>query len=289
MNEEIKTIKYNDIDYPKVLKRYERMPEVLYCIGELPDPDKRSVAIVGARGCSDYGRCEASRFAKTLASAGIQIISGMALGVDSAAHEGALEAGGRTFAVLGSGVDVCYPISKERLYKRIIKNGGVISEYDNGTPAMPHHFPPRNRIISGLCDAVLVIEARRRSGSLITANYAIEQNKTVYALPGRIRDSLSEGTNDLICQGAIPAVSPTQIIRDFGLNDKTSVSDMTIAEKNLSDDERKLLRYITSDPKTLEMLYRESKMPLIQVGSLLMRLQIDEFVKETGPGWYIRK
>ena len=289
MNEEIKTIKYNDEKYPGILKRYELMPEILYCIGDLPDPDKKSVAIVGARGCSDYGRGEATRFATSLAAAGIQVISGMALGVDSAAHEGALKAGGRTFAVFGCGVDLCYPVSKGRLYERIIKNGGIISEYEPGTPALPHHFPVRNRIISGLSDAVLVIEARRRSGSLITANYAIEQGKTVYALPGRIRDSLSEGTNDLICQGAIPAVSPEQIIRDFGLNDETSTVDTALVERNLSDDEKRLLKCITSDPKTLEMLYKESRMPLVQVGSLLMRLQIDELVKETGPGWYVRK
>ena len=160
------------------------MPAVLYARGVLPDPEKKSVAIVGARNCSTYGKKEALRFAGVLAENGIQIISGMALGVDSWAHIGALEAGGTTIAVLGSGIDVCYPPSHRELYHRILESGGgILSEYEPGMPALPHHFPVRNRIISALADIVLVVEARKKSGSLITASYALEQGKSIYAVP----------------------------------------------------------------------------------------------------------
>lgn len=282
----IRYLRNRDEGYPSILNQYERMPDGLYVLGEFPDPDKRSVAIVGARSCSDYGRSQASLFARVLAETGVQIISGMALGIDSAAHDAALKAGGKTFAVLGSGVDICYPTSKSRIYRQIIKTGGVISEYEPGTPAMPHHFPVRNRIISGLSDAVLVVEARRKSGSLITAFHALEQNKTVYALPGRINDSLSEGTNELICQGAIPAVSPEQILRDLGITGIQRKKDDRRTDC-LNGQEKKLLKCVSSDPKTLEALHCESGIPVKEAGVILTRLQLWDFVREAAPGMFV--
>ncbi len=274
--------------FPQILNQYERMPEELYLLGDFPDPRKRSVAIVGARSCSEYGRSEAVRFAKVLAENGVQIISGMALGIDSASHEGALAGQGRTFAVLGSGVDVCYPVSKRKLYEKIIQNGGVLSEYPPGTPAAAHHFPTRNRIISALCDALIVIEARKKSGSLITASFALEQNKTIYALPGRIRDSLSEGTNDLICQGAVPAISPEQILHDLGIQ-KQKKNDPEEEDPNFSPEEKKLFKRITSDPKSLNELHEESGLELQSVGMILTRFLLENRIRECSPGRYVKK
>ncbi len=277
-------VKKNDAEYPAVLTRYERMPAGLYVRGDLPDSGKKSAAIVGARACSEYGRAEARRFARVLASAGVQVISGMALGIDSEAHEGALEAGGRTFAVLGSGADVCYPHSKERLYKRIIENGGILSELEPGTPALAYHFPIRNRIISALSDVVIIVEARKRSGSLITADYALEQNKTIYALPGRVRDSLSEGTNDLICQGAVPALSPEQILRDLGI-----LNENTVKRNSLSSAEKRILKAVSSAPKSLEMLAEETGLGIGVLSQLITGLLLKDLIGETISGRYLLK
>ena len=177
-------------------------PKGLYVLGALPADDLPSVAIVGSRMCSPYGRKMAYQFGLELAARGVQIVSGMALGIDGYAHEGALAGGGRTLAVLGSGADVCYPEKNRHLYRDIPKRGGVLSEEEPGTPPLPYNFPKRNRIISALSDLVLVVEARKKSGSLITADSALEQGRTVMAVPGRVGDALAEGTNYLIAQGA---------------------------------------------------------------------------------------
>jgi len=207
-----------DPDYPQRLRPYKGMPHRLYCLGKLPE-DKPSVAIVGARQCDYYGHMQAFEFGRVLASYGIQIISGMAVGVDSYAQEGALHAGGRTYAVLGCGVDICYPPGNRVLYDRIMKSGGILSELEPGTPPLSCHFPQRNRIISALADIVLVIEAKMKSGSLITADFALEQGKTVFALPGRVGDLLSDGCNYLIAQGAGIAYSPEAILSELHLTD----------------------------------------------------------------------
>lgn len=281
---EIKYYKNTDPEYPQILNRYERMPEGLYVLGTLPDPKKRAVAIVGSRSCSEYGRNAAREFAEVLGENGVQIISGMALGIDSAAHEGALMGGGETFAVLGSGVDVCYPESKKNLYESIIETGGILSEYEPGAPALAYHFPMRNRIISGLCDAVIVIEARIKSGSLITANYAIEQNKTIYALPGRVGDRLSAGTNDLIGQGAIPALSPEQILSDLGIDRRKKEEK----PENLPLEEAAVLERIGMDPVGLDQLLVICNMGIGPLTAVLTRLTLKGLVREAAPGIYVR-
>ena len=204
--------------YPKRFDGLGRMPSRLYVLGKLPDSSVRTVAIVGARGCSEYGRMEARRFGRVLAENGVQIISGLAYGVDAWAQKGALEGGGKTFAVLGTGVDVCYPKQNYALYRRIIREGGgIISEFEPGAPPNAWHFPLRNRIISALSDVVLVVEARLKSGSLITADCAMEQGRTVYALPGRTMDVMSQGCNRLIAQGAGIAWTPEVILEELGI------------------------------------------------------------------------
>ncbi|MBR2188208.1 MAG: DNA-processing protein DprA [Eubacterium sp.] len=230
-------IRRDDPAYPEKLRAYARMPEELYVIGRLPDPAGKCVAIVGARRCSNYGYSEAKRFGKVLAEHGVQVISGMALGCDAAGHEGALEGGGRTFAVLGSGADVCYPSSNRLLYEQILRTGGgILSEFEPGTPAAGWHFPIRNRIISALSDLVLVAEARRKSGSLITVEYALEQGKAVYAIPGRNRDPASAGCNHLISEGAGIATCPEDILAELGLSERTGDSGKGSGYANPSSD-----------------------------------------------------
>lgn len=254
------------------------MPAVLYARGVLPDPEKKSVAIVGARNCSTYGKKEALRFAGVLAENGIQIISGMALGVDSWAHIGALEAGGTTIAVLGSGIDVCYPPSHRELYHRILESGGgILSEYEPGMPALPHHFPVRNRIISALADIVLVVEARKKSGSLITASYALEQGKSIYAVPGRNGDPLSEGCNCLIADGAGVAWEPEILLEelDMGWTKKDWRKDTEKAlPVRLQKDEEIACVYdnLTYDSKDLSEIIGETSLTLQAVSRALIQL-----------------
>ncbi len=204
-------IPYTSPEYPEKLKHIPDPPFALYVRGEMPVSYKPAVAVIGARACSEYGKNIARYFGRALGNAGIQIISGMARGIDGIAQEGALDGKSKTFAVLGCGADVCYPPENESLYRRIVKQGGIISEYPPGTKAQNCLFPPRNRIISGLADVILVIEARKRSGTYITVTQALEQGKEVFAVPGRITDAVSEGCNYLLSQGAGVAIRPENI------------------------------------------------------------------------------
>ncbi len=199
--------------YPKRLKEIPDRPFALYCLGRLPDEERPTVSVIGARNSSEYGKYAARLFAEKLALSGVQIVSGMARGIDGIAQQAATDLGKDSYAILGSGVDVCYPSENRYLYEKLIQCGGVISEYSPGTLPKPQFFPPRNRIISGLSDAVLVIEARQKSGTLITVDMALEQGREVFALPGRINDNLSSGCNSLIRQGASIATGPEDIIQ----------------------------------------------------------------------------
>ena len=181
----------------------------------MPLENEPAAAIIGARLASGYGREQARRFGRQIGARGISVISGMARGIDGIAQKAALDAGGRSYAVLGCGVDICYPEENRELYERLQQQGGVLSEYPPGMQPIAKLFPPRNRIISGLSDLVLVIEARKRSGTLITVDMALEQGREVYALPGRVSDSLSDGCNRLIRQGAGPATCPQDILEYF--------------------------------------------------------------------------
>ncbi|MDO4478177.1 MAG: DNA-processing protein DprA [Lachnospiraceae bacterium] len=203
-----------EASYPARLRSYTGMPAGLYVRGTLPG-DEPTVAIVGARACSVYGARQAARFGRELARNGVTVISGLAEGIDAEAQLGALSAGGRSFGVLGCGVDICYPCSSRVLYDKLPLKGGLLSEYEPGSPPVRWHFPVRNRLISALADIVLVIEARQRSGSLITVDYALEQGKTVFALPGRVGDALSEGCHALIAQGAGIALSPQAVLDEL--------------------------------------------------------------------------
>ncbi len=198
----IKLITLNDQAYPPRLKEIYDPPPLLWINGEISEADHIAIAIVGSRGATAYGREISSRLSGDLAAAGVSVISGMALGIDSAAHQGALNAGGRTLAVLGCGVDVCYPKPNTDLFRRIPRQGALISEFRLGTKPEPGFFPLRNRVISGLSLGVVVVEAGSRSGSLITARLALEQNREVFAVPGRVASAKTQGTHALLKQGA---------------------------------------------------------------------------------------
>ena len=201
--------------YPKRLLPVPDRPEAIYVKGKLPQERIPAVAVIGARVCSAYGAYMAEQFAAALASAGVCTISGLARGIDGIGQRAALRAGGTTCAVLGCGADICYPPENGQLYDRIGRQGAIISEYPPGTPPRAGLFPQRNRIISALADLVLVIEAREKSGTLITVDMALEQGKEVWAVPGRITDELSRGCNRLIWQGASPALSPAALLEEL--------------------------------------------------------------------------
>lgn len=278
-----------DPGYPQKLLPLERMPAGLYVIGSLPNPRGKSVAIVGARSCSPYGRAQALHFGKVLAAHGVQIISGLAYGVDAWAHQGALDGGGKTFAVMGSGADVCYPKANYPLYRKILETGGgILSELEPGSHPEAWHFPIRNRIISGLADLVLVIEARKKSGSLITADYALDQGKNVYALPGRTEDGLSEGCNALIAQGAGIALSPEQLLEDLGMATQPSSPPppMSPERPSLTDRQKVVYDSLCQSEKSLEALLEATRLPLSDLSSILLELRLKGLVRETLPGYY---
>lgn len=225
MWEQERYIRHTDGEFPKKLRQIRNSPEGIYVRGALPVEERPTVAIIGARRCSTYGKEMAEWFAGELAAAGVQVVSGMAAGVDGIAQREALRAGGRSFGVLGCGTDICYPAENRDLYESLPKCGGILSEYAPGTPPDAFHFPMRNRIISGLSDALLVVEAKERSGTLITVDFALEQGKEVFVLPGRISDSLSAGCNRLLRQGAGIALSPKDILEELSRQNKWKVME----------------------------------------------------------------
>lgn len=245
-------------EYPKELLQIDDPPLALYVKGRLPEPGKRKIGVIGARICSEYGRYMAREFGFGLAEYGIDIISGLALGVDGISQKAALDAGGSTYAVLGSGVDVCYPEENREIYDRISATGGILSEFTPGTQPKPGHFPMRNRIISALSHAVLVIEARKKSGSLITADLALEQGKDVFAVPGRATDCLSDGCNALLLQGAGIAVTPAQIVEElWGRQDTLQIEPQKEEEEDLPDLTKRILEKVDITPKTIQQIYDE--------------------------------
>lgn len=284
----IQYIRREAFGYPQKLKRYPNMPSGLYVRGRLPDEARPSVAVVGARRSSPYGNEAARRFAGELAAAGVQIISGMAWGIDGMAHEGALEAGGDTFAVLGCGADVCYPAGHRQLYERLSEQGGIISEYEPGTSPRPCFFPARNRIISGLADLVLVVEAKERSGSLITADFALEQGKDVFAVPGRLGDELSRGCLNLIRQGAGLADSPETILEALGISRKTEGAEPDVTKILLAKDENIVYSWIRLQPVTLEELVQRTGFPAAKVLSILVGLELKGCIREVQKNDYVR-
>ena len=258
-------ISYGDSRYPARLKNIEDAPILLYCLGHFPDFNSAlCIGIVGTRKMSEYGKQSAYKIGYELSSAGAIVVSGMALGVDGAAASGALSAGGRTVAVLGCGISVVYPKEHKKLMEEISRKGAVITEYPPAEAPHGHNFPKRNRIISGLCQGVLVVEGAAGSGALITARRAIDQGREVFALPGKIDESNSEGPNELIREGAYPALCSDDILRhyDFLYHDVIDYSKHTKAKRKVArgDADAALKKYgvgsrvlkFANDPKPQE-------------------------------------
>lgn len=270
-----------DDEYPTNLKTIFDPPPVLYYRGELKATDELAVGIVGARRATPYGREVALKFARELARSGITVVSGLARGVDSAAHRGALAGEGRTLAVLGCGLNVTYPPENGRLYDQVAARGAVLTEFPLDTPPEARNFPRRNRIISGLSQAVLVVEAAVTSGSLITADFALEQGREVFAIPGPITSSLSQGTNNLIRQGARLVRKAEDIIEELGLTIRSTVAGSpTIPE--LTEREEKLYACFSEGAGSVHIdeLVRNSKLTAQEVTAILMMLELKGLVRQ---------
>lgn len=287
---DVRYIKRYDSDYPVRMRQLPDMPEGIYVRGRLPEDEKPTVAIVGARTCSNYGRNMAREFARVLSNEGVQVISGLALGIDGEAHTGALCGKSATFAVLANDVAECYPRSNQKLYDKILRQGGgILGEQPTGTPPMPYHFPARNRIISALADVVLVVEARRKSGSLITVDYALEQGKSVFAIPGRVGDITSEGCNQLIAQGAGIACSPDVILQELGMG-KTALAENLRQRKvlKLSPEAQYLYQHLEQTPISLGELCGLIPYEMAQITTALMELQLEGIAVEICKNYYVK-
>ena len=285
----ITVVGYNDRCYPEVLKEIEGAPVVLYMKGDYQPDDRYGIAVVGSRKHTQYGEVVTQKISNGLAAAGLTIISGMARGIDTFAHQSALSSGGRTIAVLGSGPDVYYPAENKGLMERISLCGCVISEFPPGTMPNRENFPRRNRLISGLSMGVLVVEATADSGSLITANYAAEQNKEVFAVPGNITSPNSEGTNMLIRQGAKIVLRTDDIIEELAPVLRGFINKAKNTQSiDLSEEENRLCSVLTGEPRHIDLLSRETALPVHKILELMLSLELKGIVRQSnGKRFYL--
>ncbi|MBX3009917.1 MAG: DNA-processing protein DprA [Caldilineaceae bacterium] len=282
----VQVLTWDDEGYPTNLRETEAPPPVLYVRGQLQPEDMLAVALVGTRRASAYGREVAHLAATEFVHNNITVVSGLALGVDTVAHRAALDAGGRTIAVLGSGVDQVYPAQNRELGDAIMAQGALVSEYPLGTRPEANNFPPRNRIISGLSRAVVIIEANQRSGALITAEFAAEQGREVFAVPGSILHPGSAGCNELIRQGAAPFLSVSDVLDQ--LNFTTLHTQRMVRQSTPVDPlEAQLINILTQEACHIDELVRRMALPSSQISSLLTLLELKGFVRQVGGMTYI--
>jgi DNA processing protein len=264
-------------DYPKRLKDIYDPPAVLYVRGELRNEDELAVAVVGSRKTSPYGRWITEKIGQDLACHGVTVVSGMARGIDSVAHKGALQGGGRTIAVLGCGIDVIYPSENRNLFYQIIEHGAVLSEFPMGSPPEGGHFPRRNRIISGLSIGVVIVQASAGSGSLITAGYALEQGREVFAVPGNVGAEGSRGTNQLIKEGAKLVESSEDILEEVlpqWRRERETVREVETPGRDLAGGEKILYELLGETPLHIDALIQGSQLDPGKVSSLLLNLEL---------------
>ena len=293
----IQLITFEMETYPSKLKFIFHPPYALFIKGNLPTPNVPAIAIVGARKCTPYGEKCAIEFATKLSAAGAEIISGLAFGIDGMGQRAAVNQDARTFAVLGSGADVCYPRNHIGLYMDILEHdGGIISEQLPGTKPLGWNFPMRNRIISGLSDVVLVIEAKEKSGSLITADLAMDQGKEVYALPGPVTSMYSQGCNRLIKQGAGILLTPEELIEDLTVSAHISLPKLTNnntqnnTEKEIMLESTEKLVYscVSFDSKNVDTIASQTQLPILMVINILIGLELKGLVRETAKNNYVK-
>lgn len=289
----IKKITLSDSGYPELLKNIHKPPKVLYVNGSFEKEDKIAVAIVGSRRASRYGLETSERLGYELALRGVTIVSGMARGIDSAAHKGALRAKGRTIAVMGSGHDYIYPPENKDLYKQIAQSGAVVSEFENDIAPLAQNFPIRNRIISGLGLGLVVVEAAKNSGALITADFALEQGREIFAVPGNVSSLTSAGAHDLINDGAKLVQTADDIIEELSLHEIEPLSgkdkaskDLSISKKtkayiynSLTEDERKIYKVLSGEPLYIDDVVKESGVEITKASKVLLNLEIKKIIK----------
>jgi DNA processing protein len=289
----LKIITQDDESYPENLKNIPDPPIVLYIKGELEKEDKFSIAIVGSRRASFYGLSLAEKFAFELSARGFTVVSGMARGIDTSAHKGALKEAGRTIAVMGSGFNQIYPQENKKLSEKISQNGAVISELPLDAEPLPQNFPRRNRVISGLSLGVLVVEAAQNSGALITADFALEQGREVFALPGKVDSRTSFGTNGLIKQGAKLVSCVDDILEEFILPAAGYKKEGAVPDKNLdsslpSKEESKLYGLISDQAVQLEELLEKTALDIPSISAILLRLEMKKLVKQLPGKQFVR-
>jgi DNA processing protein len=290
MTSSIKIITINDKEYPQILKEIHSPPKQLYIKGEIINQDKVAIAVVGTRKYSQYGKQVCLDITTKLAKLGITIVSGLARGIDTFAHKAALEAGGRTIAVLGSGMDRASfsPSQNYELSEEIAKHGAVITEYPDGTQGANYTFPERNRIVSGLCIGVIIIEAPEKSGALITANLALEQNKEVFAIPGNIYDENSQGTHKLIKDGAKLVTCVEDVLEELNLSYLLQETPKTKAKPENREEEI-ILSVLSLQPTHIDEVIKLSKLSTSAVNSTLTILEIKGAIRNLGKNNYIIK
>jgi len=278
---------WDDKAYPRYLKEIADPPPVLYLKGDLQTRDQWAVAVVGTRRATAYGKQVTRQLVSDLARSGVTIVSGLARGIDGVAHQAALDAGGRTIAILGSGISQVYPPEHRRLAEQIIANGALLSDFAPDTPPEAGNFPRRNRIISGISLAVLVVEAGVKSGALITANYALEQGREVFAVPGNINAHASMGTNRLIRDGAPPALNANDILDALNM---TMVDEQVATQLALpaTHEEAQLLQLLSAHPCHVDELSRSAALPVAQVTSALTMMELKGLVRQTEGMSYVR-
>ncbi len=277
-----------DPHYPPLLGQIFDPPPFLYVRGDMGGGDPCAVGLVGSRRCSDYGRAMADRLARDLAAAGVTIVSGLARGVDTAAHAGALGAGGRTVAVLGSGLGCVYPTENRGLATRIARSGAVVSEFPMMADPDAWHFPARNRIISGWCQGVCVVEAPADSGALITAEFAMEQGRDVFAVPGPVTDPRSRGAHALIRDGACLVEDAADILGALGVLTATADPQLTLPDPSLTEDEQALQRMLGPQPRAVDDMIAESGIPAARVSAALMLLELKGLARKATGTSYVR-
>lgn len=272
--------------YPSLLSHIHHPPPVLYVKGTLRSEDEWAVSVVGTRRATVYGREAARLLAGDLARNGVTVISGLARGIDTHAHKAALDAGGRTIAVLGCGIDVVYPAENAKLAQAIVEHGALVTEYALGTPPESSNFPPRNRIISGLSLGTVVVEAGEGSGALITADYALEQGRDVFAVPGNIFHRGARGTNRLIQQGAKPVLAVEDILEELNL---TMISQHQEVRQIIPENETEaqLLSHLSAEPVHIDDLQQGSGLPITVVSSTLALMELKGLIRQVGGMNYV--
>lgn len=292
---DVKILSIQDKDYPENLKAIPDPPPVLYVKGDILSEDKLAIAIVGSRRASFYGLSIAEKFAQELGSLGITVVSGLARGIDSASHKGALKIRARTIAVLGSGLANIYPPENKNLFDEISRCGAVISEFPMKMKPLTYNFPRRNRIISGLSLGVIVVEASRNSGALITADNALEQGREVFAVPGKVDSNNSYGTNRLIKQGARLISSAEDVIEELNINIKDSLKEIKEYKKDgpidldLSNNENRIFKILNNEPKHIDEIIVKTGFNVNSVSSLLVGMEMKHLIKQLPGKLFVRE